>query len=150
VNITRPRRDAGFTLIEVLVVVIIIGILSAIAIPSFANQRKKAVDASGRTDARHVAAQLEAFWVTYQAYPDPGAVPTEISWAAPTLVVGDEPLPMSPGNTPRVFLGDGGGICVQITNPRATDPATGVVWATDRGGQQARGTDCADYATVLI
>ena len=48
------EKDQGFTLIELLVVIIIIGILAAIAIPVFLNQRKKAVDASMKSDLRTV------------------------------------------------------------------------------------------------
>ena len=62
------KNEKGFTLIELLVVIAIIGILAAIAIPQFAEYRKRGFDARAKSDLRNVATAEEAYYVDAERY----------------------------------------------------------------------------------
>lgn len=53
------RPDAGFTLLELLVVVIILGVLAALAIPGFLGQRQRAWETAATSDVRAAAMEAE-------------------------------------------------------------------------------------------
>jgi len=57
------KRDEGFTLIELMVVVMIIAVLIAIAIPSFLGFRKSAQDRSAQSEVRNVLLSEKAYWL---------------------------------------------------------------------------------------
>jgi type IV pilus assembly protein PilA len=67
----RERIDEGqmgFSLIELLVVILIIGVLAAIALPAFLGQRQKGQDSSAKSAARNLVSAVESFYVTSKTY----------------------------------------------------------------------------------
>ncbi|MFH1742267.1 MAG: prepilin-type N-terminal cleavage/methylation domain-containing protein [bacterium] len=63
------RRKNSFTLIELLIVVAIIGILAAIAVPNFLNAQTRAKVARVRADLRSLGTALETYFLDRGDYP---------------------------------------------------------------------------------
>ena len=63
------HRDRGFTLVEILVVVGIIGILAMIAISQFNGYRNRSIDAQLKSDLRNAAVAVEAYFIKRSVYP---------------------------------------------------------------------------------
>jgi type IV pilus assembly protein PilA len=64
----RIREERGFTLTELLIVVLVVCILAAIAIPGFVGQQEKAKDAQAKSAVRNAAMAMEAFYTDGGTY----------------------------------------------------------------------------------
>jgi type IV pilus assembly protein PilA len=65
---TKMQDDKGFTLIELMVVVLIIAILIAIAIPTFLGLRRRAQDRAAQSDLRNAMTAAKAFYTDDESY----------------------------------------------------------------------------------
>src|SRR6195952_4990518 len=68
---TRVARKSGFTLVEILIVVIILGILAAVVIPQFTNASQDARKSSLVSQLQTLRSQIELFKLQHgDALPD--------------------------------------------------------------------------------
>lgn len=65
----KQYKESGFTIVELLVVIVIIGILAALALNTFGSAPARARDTTRQTDVNSVATQLEAYYVDNSFYP---------------------------------------------------------------------------------
>lgn len=68
-SITVPLRQKGFTIVELLIVIVVIGILAAITIVAFNGVQSRAQDGAVRSDLANTAKKFEIYRIDYGSYP---------------------------------------------------------------------------------
>lgn len=67
--LSLKQKQSGFTIVELLIVIVIIGILAGLVITTFAGIQQRARDSERQTDINAIQKQLEAYYANVGAYP---------------------------------------------------------------------------------
>ena len=116
----NKKGEEGFTLIELIVVIAILGFLLAIAIPRYTTSRAKAAVTSSAANLKNLANAIELYATekNLATYPADGDFTTVIE----TYIPGP---PKTPGGNTYTYAQTGSGVGYQITDPDGY-PAAGV------------------------
>ncbi|EJM41547.1 general secretion pathway protein G [Pseudomonas sp. GM33] len=112
-SLSRVQR--GFTLIEIMVVVVIIGVLGAIVVPQFMSRPDQAKVTAARIDIQAIATALEMYRLDNAHYPStqqglealvkrPSGLPAPRGWNPQGYL---KSMPVDPWNTPYQYLNPG-------------------------------------------
>ena len=104
-------REEGFTLVELMIVIIILAILTAIAVPSYMVLRNRARVAAAQSEMKNIATALEMYNADQDAYPTGDATAMIAALQGPSVGGGDpymSPVPANdPWGNPYVYTSNG-------------------------------------------
>jgi prepilin-type N-terminal cleavage/methylation domain-containing protein len=67
--VSLKNKQSGFTIVELLIVIVVIGILAALVITTFVGVQQRARNTERQTDINAIAGQIEAYYAVTGAFP---------------------------------------------------------------------------------
>ena len=101
----RFKRQEGFTLVEILIVVVIIGILAGIAVPMYSNVQEKAKVAATQAELSGIKTALVLWEMEHGAPPEDDELDTFISNLGSDMESGGESDGEPDGEPDELYLG---------------------------------------------
>jgi prepilin-type N-terminal cleavage/methylation domain-containing protein len=133
--ISLKKRNQGFTIVELLIVIVVIGILALLVITTYSGIQQKARNSKRQADLNAIQTQLEAFYQNAGYYPSRTDMNSD-SWLDTNMKSLDKNALIDPSNATR-------------SNDFADAPAAKVYSyvVTDSSGNPCETTDtnCAQY-----
>lgn len=100
----KTNRQSGFTIVELLIVIVVIGILAALVITTFTGIQQKARDTERQTDIKALYGQVEAYYAQNGKYPTLTNMNTA-AWRSSNVKGLDQEALRDPKNTSYGLVG---------------------------------------------
>lgn len=135
------KRQEGFTIIELLIVIVVIGILATLVIVTFTGIQQKARDSKRKTDINAIDTTLESYYGDNNYYPTLAQLnssgSTTDDWVKDNLKGFDPATLQDPKGTTTTLVAG--------TTPSATQYAYSVKNATGGTCDNTAGNECTDF-----
>jgi prepilin-type N-terminal cleavage/methylation domain-containing protein len=139
--ISLKKRQSGFTIVELLIVIVVIGILATLVIVTFTGIQQKARDSQRQTDIQALNNHLAAYYAQNGTYPSL-AVLTSTDWAKTNMKGLDAQALVDP---------KGGAIAATAgADHYGYDAKAGGAACTDTGSGTAATSNCDSYTLTAV